>query len=99
MNASAVFTAKLNVGITPDLKVQLRSMARSQHRSLSNLVRMLLRDAVELEGSFTVADPSKSEYEIRLTAKQATRLVGKGYDLQVWEPKYFQLPLRAVSSG
>jgi hypothetical protein len=57
------------------------------------MVRVLLEEAVELEETLTPTELEKSEYEIILTITQAARLIRKGYNLQVWEPEYSQLPL------
>jgi len=93
MNGNGTLTAALSVGVSPELKERLKILARSQRRSLSSAIRVLLEESLELEEALAPADPRRSEYEIHLTTKQATRLVRKGYDLQVWEPQYSQLSL------
>lgn len=93
MNGNGTLTAQLRVGVSPDLKQRLKMLARSQRRSLSSAVRLLLEEAMELEDSLTPVDPKRSEYEIILTVPQAARMVRQGYNLQVWEPQYTQLPL------
>lgn len=90
MNGNGTLTAALRLTITPELKKKLWVLARTQRRSLSSAVRVLLEEAMELEETLTPADPQRSEYEIHLTVRQAARMVRKGYDIQVWEPKVIQ---------
>lgn len=92
-SGNGVSKAQLSVGVTPTLKLQLRLLARKQHRSLASMVRVLLEEAVELEETLRPTSPDKKEYEIILTSKQAARLIKKGHDLQVWEPQYSQMSL------
>jgi hypothetical protein len=93
MNGNGTLTAQLRVGVSPELKRRLKALAIQQHRTLSGAVRVLLEEALELEDALTPSNPERSEYEISLTIKEATRLVKKGYDLQVWEPQYSQMSL------
>ena len=93
MNGNGTLTAALRVPVTPEFKIRLKTLARRQRRSLSSAVRVLLEEAMDLEESLTPSDPTKSEYEIHLTIKQATRLVKQGYDVQVWEHQYSQMAL------
>ena len=93
MNGNGTLTAQLRVGVSPDLKRRLKVLARQQHRTLSGAVRVLLEEAMELENALTPSNPERSEYEVSLTIKEATRLVKKGYDLQIWEPQFTQMSL------
>ena len=93
MNGNGKLTSALRVGITPRLKEQLRLLARQRHRSLSSMVRVLLEEAIELEEALRPTNPNREEYEITLSVKQAAQLIKKGYDLQIWEPQYSQIPL------
>lgn len=93
MNGNGTLTAALRVPVTPEFKRQLQVLARKQRRSLSSAVRVLLEEAMELEETLTPTDPERSEYEIHLTTRQAARLIRKGFDMQVWEPQYSQIPL------
>lgn len=93
MNGNGTLTAQLRVGVSPELKRRLKVLARQQHRTLSSAVRVLLEESLELEVALTPTNPKRSEYEIKLTIKQAARLVKRGYDLQVWKPQLTQIPL------
>ena len=93
MNGNGTLTAALRVPVTPEFKRQLQVLARRQRRSLSSAIRVLLEEAMELEEALTPTDPKRSEYEIKLTVKQAARMVRQGYDIQIWEPQYSQINL------
>jgi hypothetical protein len=93
MNPNGRMTEQLSIGVSFDLKERLKNLALTQHRSLAGTVRVLLEEAMELEDTLRPSNPDRSEYEIRLTTKQAARLVKKGYIVQAWEPQYTQLGL------
>ena len=93
MNGNGTLTAALRVPVTPDFKKRLQILARKQRRSLSSAVRVLLEEAMELEEALSPANPRRSEYEIKLTTKQAAKMIRQGYDIQVWESQYTQMPL------
>ena len=72
-------TADIRVAVTPDLRARLEKEALRHRRSLSNLVRVLLEQA--LHASEGTPDPLRSEYDIRLTPKEVAHLEGRGYGL------------------
>ncbi len=93
MNGDGTLTEQVRVAVAPGFKRRLKDLARKQRRSLSSAVRVLLEEAMELEDTLAPLDPHRVEYEIVLTVKQAAHFVRQGYDLQVWEPEYSQMPL------
>ena len=92
-NGNGRMAEQPSLGVHSELKGKLRILARSQHRTLASMVRVLLEEAIELEEAIRPQDSPREEYDITLTIKQAALLIKKGYDLQVWEPRYSQIPL------
>jgi len=87
MNGNGTLTAALRVPVTPNFKRRLKILALKQRRSLASAIRVLLEEAMELEEALVPPDPERLEYEIKLDTAEAARLLRRGYDIRVWEPR------------
>ena len=76
---------KSSVSITfvmpTELKKRLKYAARQQRRSLSNMLRVILEEALEFYPA-PQAILERSEYDIWLTVAEAASLVKQGYNVQ-----------------
>jgi len=93
MNGNGTLTSQLRVGVSLELKRRLKALALRQRRTLSNMVRILLEEALDLEESLRPEEPERFEYEIELSLKDAARLVKRCYELKIWETSPTQIPL------